>query len=122
MIELSGKKAMCTAVRLDLHRDTQTVLPIRASTAKRQCGLPLPGDPSTRTRPATRPGRIERLRLCKVRVRSVSQNFEMKKKAGKPTGVKTVNKGAEWAWLSGEFVVALVVQVMSQPGMKEATN
>jgi len=37
---------MCTAVRLDVHRDTQTVLPIRASTAKRQCGLPLPGDPS----------------------------------------------------------------------------
>jgi len=36
--------------------------------------------------------------------------------------MKTVNKGAEWAWLSGEFVVALVVQVMSQPGMKEATN
>src|ERR1035438_7596475 len=42
--------------RLDLHRDTQTVRPVRAPTAMHECGLPMSGRPSTRTGAATRTG------------------------------------------------------------------
>ena len=35
-------------MRLDLHRDTQTVWPVRAPTAMHECGFPMPGHPSAR--------------------------------------------------------------------------
>ena len=42
--------------RLDLHRDTQTLWPVRAPTAMHECGFPMPGHPSARTGSATRTG------------------------------------------------------------------
>ena len=42
--------------RLDLHRDTQTVWPVRAPTAMHECGFPMPGHPSARAGAATRTG------------------------------------------------------------------
>jgi transposase len=42
--------------RLDLHRDTQTVWPVRAPAAMHACGFPMPGHPSARTGAATRTG------------------------------------------------------------------
>jgi hypothetical protein len=41
---------------LDLHRDTQTLWPVRAPIAMHECGFPVPGHPSVRTSPTTRPG------------------------------------------------------------------
>jgi hypothetical protein len=42
--------------RLDLHRDTQTVWPVRSPTAMHECGFPMPGHPSARTGATTRTG------------------------------------------------------------------
>src|SRR5208282_5731917 len=42
--------------RLDLHRDTQTVWPVRAPTAMHKRAFPMPGHPSARTGAATRTG------------------------------------------------------------------
>src|SRR5258707_4768509 len=50
--------------RLDLHRDTQTMWPMRAPTAMHECGFPMPGHPSARTSAATRTGVSEHARVC----------------------------------------------------------
>src|SRR5208282_6472322 len=50
--------------RLDLHRDTQTVWPVRAPSAMHECSFPMPGHPSTRTGAATRTGASEHAGVC----------------------------------------------------------